>query len=84
MSDDVIEGRRVLWRWTVPPDMWTEKERLIGDIGEEYAIVAVDAPTGVMVMTRHDGQWYANPSARPVIAQLLAQLIVAQTDGWGG
>lgn len=41
------------------------------DIAEEYAIVAIDIPPGIMIWGRVENRWFANPSAREVVRQLL-------------
>lgn len=50
----------------------------IHDIAEEYAIVAIDTPPGVMLWGRVENRWFANPSGREVIRQLLARLAAPQ------
>ncbi len=61
----------VVWRWTVPPDLHSEADRLYADICDEYAILRVETPTSTMLVGRYGGRWVCNPSARPVLAGLL-------------
>lgn len=74
-DSDVFDRYEVIWRWTPPADAWTDDERLVDDIADEYAIVRNEGCiTGVMLMARHDDRWVANASSRPVIAELLRRL----------
>ncbi len=61
----------VLWRWVVPSDRYSSKDRGYGDICDEYAVVRVKSPTGIMLIGRHGDRWVANPSGRAVIVEFL-------------
>jgi hypothetical protein len=43
------------------------------DIAEEYVIVAIDTPPGIMLWGRVENRWFANPSGREVVRQLLGR-----------
>lgn len=40
------------------------------DIAEEYALVEIDVPPGVMLWSRVENKWTANPSPREALRQL--------------
>jgi|ETNmetMinimDraft_26_1059896.scaffolds.fasta_scaffold232288_2 hypothetical protein len=61
----------VLWQWAPPADRYTERERWMSDICDEYAVVSVESATGIMLVGRHGSRWVANPSARAVIAEFV-------------
>lgn len=71
---DTIEGRPVLWRWEVPPDQYTEDQRLRADIADEYAIVEAKSATGIAVRACGGGEWFKPWSSQPVVAELLLRL----------
>ena len=63
--------RVVVWRWTVPPDLFSADDKMYGDICDEYVVVGADNPTGLMIIGRYGQRWVANTSGRAVVAELL-------------
>lgn len=56
-------GKEILWRSPAQRDDFH-------DIAEEYALVAIDTPPGVMLWGRVGNRWFANPNPREALRQL--------------